>query len=198
MVISTKMAKIENLAKVEIWRNFAKRLRKWNGKWRIWFKWWIWQWSPKLAKIEIRWQKVKNTVAWSSLRLAICGKHDIWTLQVLIIGLAALVNHYVKALSTPGAIPNVQRAWNQFVETKCSDPIKNAVATYDALLKAQLSGELPCDSSRIRVSHDVAFQECEDQYMADIVSISSTTVEIKMRELKVRLQWAICKKMSVY
>jgi len=39
MGISTKMAKIENLAKVEIWRKFTKRLRKWNGKWRIWFKW---------------------------------------------------------------------------------------------------------------------------------------------------------------
>lgn len=75
MLISTKMTKIENLAKVEIWRKFTKHLRKWNGKWRIWFEYC--KRSPKLAKIEIRWQKVKNTVAWLSLRLAICGKHDI-------------------------------------------------------------------------------------------------------------------------
>lgn len=105
-----------------------------------------------------------------------------------------MVNYYVKAINTPGAIPNVQRAWDQFVETKCSDAIKNAVATYDALLKAQLSGELPCDSTRIRMCHDVAFQESEDQFMADIVSISSNTVEMKMRELKVRRHWAISRR----
>ena len=109
-----------------------------------------------------------------------------------------MVNYYVKAINTPGVIPNVQRAWDQFVETKCSDAIKNAVATYDALLKAQLSGELPCDSTRIRMCHDVAFQESEDQFMADIVSISSNTVEMKMRELKVCRHWEICTKMAIY
>ena len=109
-----------------------------------------------------------------------------------------MVNYYVKAINTPGAIPNVQRAWDQFVETKCFDAIKNAVATYDTLLKAQLSGQLPCGSTRIRMSHDVAFKECEDQFMTDVVGISSNTVEMKMRELKVRRQWAICTKTPFY
>lgn len=103
-----------------------------------------------------------------------------------------MVNYYVKAINTPGVIPNVQRAWDQFVETKCSDAIKNALTTYDALLKSQLSGELPCDSNRIRTSHDVAFKESENHFMAEIAGISTNTVEMKMRELKVRQQWAIC------
>ena len=113
---------------------------------------------------------------------------DNWTLWCVVIGLASLVNYYVNAINTPGAIPNVQRAWDQFVETKCSDAIKNALATYDALLKSQLSGKLPCDSTKIRMSHDVAFQASENQFMDEIAGMSTNTVEMKMRELKVRRQ----------
>ena len=115
-----------------------------------------------------------------------------------IIGLAALVNYYVKAINTPEAIPNVQSAWDHFVTIKCSDAIKNALATYDALLKSQLSGELPCDSIIIHMSHDVAFQESENQFMAEIAGISTNTVEMKMRELKVRPQRAICMMTPLY
>ena len=115
-----------------------------------------------------------------------------------IIGLAALVNYYVKAINTPEAIPNVQSACDHFVTIKCSDAIKNALATYDALLKSQLSGELPCDSIIIHMSHDVAFQESENQFMAEIAGISTNTVEMKMRELKVRPQWAICMMTPLY
>ena len=109
-----------------------------------------------------------------------------------------MVNYYVKAINTPEAIPNVQRAWDHFVTIKCSDAIKNALVTYDALLKSQISGELPCDSIIIRMSHDVAFQESENQFMAEIAGISTNTVEMKMRELKVRPQWAICMMTPLY
>ena len=103
----------------------------------------------------------------------------------LILGLAALVNHYVNAINSPGAIPNVQRAWEKFVETKCSEAKQSALQTYDALLTSQLSGELPCDNSQIRSSHNAAFQECEEQFMAEVAGISTKTVEKRMRELKV-------------
>ena len=82
----------------------------------------------------------------------------------------------------------MQRAWDQFVETKCSDAMKNALATYDALFKSQLSGKLPCDSTKIRMNHDVAFQASENQFMDEIAGMSTNTVEMKMRELKVRRQ----------
>ena len=77
LVISTKMAKIENLAKVEIWRKFTKLCANGIGNGEFGLNGEHCKRSPTLAKIEIRWQKVKNTVAWSSLRLAFCGKRDI-------------------------------------------------------------------------------------------------------------------------
>ena len=76
MVISTKMAKIENLAKVEIGENSPNVCANGMGNGEFGLNGEYCKRSPKLAKIEIRWQKVKNTVVWSSLRLAICGKHD--------------------------------------------------------------------------------------------------------------------------
>ena len=82
----------------------------------------------------------------------------------------------------------MQRAWDQFVETKCSDAIKNALTKYDTLLKSELSGKLRCRSAKIRRSHDVAFQQSENQFIGEIAGMSTNTVEMKMRELKVRRQ----------
>ena len=45
-------------------------------------------------------------------------------------GLAALVQFYVQAINSPGVIPNVQNAWEAFVEMKCSDAIKGALENY--------------------------------------------------------------------
>ena len=77
MVISTKMAKIENLAKVKIGENSPNVCANGMGNGEFGLNGEYCKRSPKLAKIEITWRKVKNTVAWSSLRLAICGKHDL-------------------------------------------------------------------------------------------------------------------------
>lgn len=103
-----------------------------------------------------------------------------------ILGLAALVRLYVEAINTPDAIPNVQRAWDTFVLAKCVDVKQAALQTYDALITSQLSGVLPCSNAEIRISHNAALEACEAQLIMELAGISTNTVEMASRELKVR------------
>ena len=96
-----------------------------------------------------------------------------------------MVQLYTEAINTPGCIPNVQGAWDTFVNTKCYEAKQAAVLTYDALLTSQLSDVLPCDSDMIRVSHSAALDESEDQFMKEIAGFSTDTVELHAKELKV-------------
>lgn len=99
-----------------------------------------------------------------------------------------MVQVYVDAINSPDAIPNVQCAWDQFVAAKCSDSKQAALLTYDAIITSQITGELPCDNDVIRMSHNAAFDLCEDQLMAEMAGISTNTVERVTSELKV-IHW---------
>lgn len=98
-----------------------------------------------------------------------------------------MVRLYVEAINTPGAIPNVQRAWDTFVSAKCVDVKQAALQTYDALMTSQLSGALPCSNTEIRMGHDAALEACEAQFMMELAGISTNTVEMASRELKVSI-----------
>lgn len=102
-----------------------------------------------------------------------------------MLGLAALVTLYVHAINTPGAIPNVQWAWDTFVQTKCFDAKQVSREKYDELMKSLLSGKLPCDNDELRKCHNTALEESEGLFMAETTGISTNTVERHMRELKV-------------
>lgn len=99
-------------------------------------------------------------------------------------GLAALVQLYVQAINTPGAIPNVQGAWDTFVETTCLEAKQDALRMYDVLLESHFSDKLPCDNNEIRLNHNAALQECEVQFMAEVSGISTDTVEMHITDLK--------------
>ncbi|KAL9979049.1 hypothetical protein ACROYT_G016641 [Oculina patagonica] len=103
-------------------------------------------------------------------------------------GLAALVQLYVEAINNPDAIPNVQRAWDTFVETKCVDAKQTALVTYDAFMTSQLSGQLPCNNTEIRKSHNASLEECEGQFVKELAGISTNTIEMATRELKVSVE----------
>ena len=45
--------------------------------------------------------------------------------------LATLVEEYVKAVNSPGAVPVVQSAWDVFTKTKCTQTLNNAKAVYE-------------------------------------------------------------------
>ena len=93
---------------------------------------------------------------------------------------------YVEAINTPDAIPNVQRAWDTFVSAKCFDVKQAALQTYDELMTSQLSDVLPCSNTKIRTSHDAALKECESQFIMELSGISTDSIEMASRELKVR------------
>lgn len=101
-------------------------------------------------------------------------------------GLAVLVQLYVQAINTPGMVPNVQNAWDQFVEVKCSDAMKDALNAYDTTMSLQLKDKLPCDNDRLRNGHGMALEDSEAHFMADTAGISTNTIETFLKNLKVR------------
>ena len=98
-----------------------------------------------------------------------------------------MVELFTEAINTPGCIPNVQGAWDTFVNTKCSEAKQTALLTYDDLLTSQLSYALPCDSDKLCASHDAALDVSEKQFLAEIGGFSANTVERHAEELKVCL-----------
>ena len=103
------------------------------------------------------------------------------------LGLATLVTLYVEAINTPGAIPNVQCAWDTFEQTKCLEAEQASLQEYTRRMKSLLSGKLPCDNDGIRCSHNTALEESEGLFMLETSGISTNTVERHLRELKVTL-----------
>lgn len=101
-------------------------------------------------------------------------------------GLAHLIGSYVEAINSPGAIPNVENAWNVFVKTKCDEVKKAGMTKYSAIM-SELQGRLPLDGDEIRNSHDAAFAECENDVIAETAGLSTNTVEDCLDELKVRV-----------
>ena len=92
----------------------------------------------------------------------------------------------MQAINTPGVIPNVQNAWDTFVETKCSAAVKGALDTYEATMTSQLINELPCENDHLRGSHGMALQSSEGHFMAETAGISTNTIEKYLKKLKVR------------
>ena len=101
------------------------------------------------------------------------------------LGLAALVEQYVLAINTPGVVPNVQNAWDSFVEAKCSDTLKDALDVYEVAMTTQLKNELPCNNDQLRRSHEIALQNSENHFMADTAGISINSIEKYLKKLKV-------------
>ena len=100
------------------------------------------------------------------------------------LGLAALVEQYVLAINTPGVIPNVQNAWDSFVEAKCSDRLRDALDAYEVAMMTQL----PCNNDELRRSHDMELQNSENHFVADTAGISINTIEKYLKKLKVRFK----------
>lgn len=107
------------------------------------------------------------------------------------LGLAHLIGSYVEAINSPGAIPNVENAWNVFIKTKC-DAVKKAGMTKYSAIMSELHGSLPLDGDEIRNSHNAAFAECENEIIVETAGLSTNTVEDCLDELQVRVSlWRV-------
>ncbi|CAH3030957.1 unnamed protein product [Pocillopora meandrina] len=118
------------------------------------------------------------------LKRTLTPKHSFYDGELVTgEGLAALVELYVQAINTPGAIPNVQSAWDTFVTDKCSEATHEAMNVYSAVVVSKLSNQLPCDSEEIRKCHETAFDQAIDEFQAETIGISSITTERYLNEL---------------
>ena len=54
----------------------------------------------------------------------------LWYL-IFSSALATLVEEYVRAANSPGAVPVIQSAWDVFTKTKCTQALSDAKAVYD-------------------------------------------------------------------
>ena len=95
-----------------------------------------------------------------------------------------MVQLYVDAINAPDAIPNVQSAWDAFVEGKCAEAKQCSLQMYGALLTARLSDALPCSNNDIRICHNDALEECEDRLAKELAGISTNSVELTSREFQ--------------
>ena len=84
-------------------------------------------------------------------------------------------------------IPNVQNAWETFVQMKSSEATKGAVQKYETVMSSQLKGKLPCDNDELRKAHGIAFDNSEGYFMSETVGISTNTTETYLNKLKVSL-----------
>ena len=103
-------------------------------------------------------------------------------------GLAVLVQSYVEAINRPGVIPNIQDAWETFVDKKCSEAITEAVKKYEEVMESNLKEESPCDDDELRKFHGKALEKGENYFMTETVRISTNSTEKHLNKLKVGIK----------
>ena len=108
--------------------------------------------------------------------------------QCCFLALAALVQLYVEAINSPGVIPNIQNAWEAFVERKCSKAITEAVKKYEEVMESNLKEERPCDNDELHKFHGTALKKSEGYFMTEMVGISTRTTEKYLNKLKVGIK----------
>ena len=54
----------------------------------------------------------------------------LWYL-IFSSALATLVEEYIRAANSPGAVPVIQSAWDVFTKTKCTQTLNDAKAVYE-------------------------------------------------------------------
>ena len=97
----------------------------------------------------------------------------------------------MEAINSPGVIPNIQNAWETFVEMKCSEAIRGAVKKYEGVMKSNLKDQRPCDNDEPRKIHGTALEKGEGYFMTETVGISTSTTEKYLKKLKVGIKWDI-------
>lgn len=97
-----------------------------------------------------------------------------------------MIKSYVTALNTPGMVPNVQKAWDVFVATKCTQAKSKSIALYDEMMASEISGTMPCKNDVIRHAQMVAHDRALKLFEENTLGISRTNIEKYLHELTVR------------
>jgi len=97
-----------------------------------------------------------------------------------------MVTSYVTALNTPGTVPNVQKAWDVFVSTKCTQAKSDAILAYDETMRVEMSGRMPCERDIVRQAQLMALDKALKLFEEKTFGISTTNIEKYLNELTVR------------
>ena len=102
------------------------------------------------------------------------------------LALATMVTSYVTALNTPGTVPNVQKTWDVFVSTKCTQVKAAAIESYDKTMESEMAGKLPCERDVIRQAQAIALENALKLFEEETFGISTAHIENYLSELTVR------------
>ncbi|XP_020609282.1 guanylate-binding protein 1-like [Orbicella faveolata] len=98
--------------------------------------------------------------------------------------LATLVEEYVRAANSPGAVPVIQSAWDVFTTTKCTQTLNDAKAVYEGGMKEfRERVRLPCDDKKIRSSHEDHLLEALTFFESETEDTTVTARWLYMEEL---------------
>ena len=97
-----------------------------------------------------------------------------------------MVTSYVRALNTPGTVPNVQNAWDVFVSTKCTEAKSAAVEEYEKAMEIEMSGKLPCERDVVRHAQLTALEQALKVFEEETFGLSTANIEKYLNELTVR------------
>ena len=100
-----------------------------------------------------------------------------------------MVQLYVKAINSPGEIPNIQNAWETFVGMKCREAITGALKKYEEVMTSNLKDK-PCDNRVFREFHRTASDEGKGYFMTETEEISTRSTEKHLNKLTVGIKWS--------
>ncbi|XP_078673225.1 guanylate-binding protein 1-like isoform X1 [Branchiostoma floridae x Branchiostoma belcheri] len=100
--------------------------------------------------------------------------------------LADLLQCYVRAINTPGTVPNMEDSWTQTLQLTYQRAVEGAVKIYEDEMKA-LSRRLPCDEQELLGHHQFYFEMALDGFRADTeLDCDSALMQENMKELEDR------------
>ena len=105
----------------------------------------------------------------------------------MLPALAVLVDIYVDALNTPGAVPNVEKAWEVFIHRKCSESSAAALEAYEKAMTS-VNQSLPCTNGEIHQLHRAAWNKCLKVFGSETEGISAANTDKYLKELTVRTE----------
>lgn len=91
---------------------------------------------------------------------------------------------YVDAINDPDKIPNVQTAWEAFVENKSRMAREKALLAYNRRMMKELS-KLPCETEKILASHKLSTDESMLIFEEETVGITSDNTRGDCKEVMV-------------
>ena len=104
---------------------------------------------------------------------------------LMFAALAALVDIYVEALNTPGAVPCVEKAWEVFIHSKCSEATGAALKKYEEMM-ALVKQNLPCTNDEVHQFHRAAWDECLNVFKFETEGICAVNTDNYLKGLAVR------------